>query len=541
MRKILVYLTIQLIACQITFAQQKEFPYLNEAQVVGVYNTGNDVIALSRVDYRTIDNKDIYLASYLNSAQNQLEIAVPRGSKFAGVTSNKEETYLVFDLSSMATLTVIHLDQNRKLTYGEFIRPEGVDFNGSIRGIETNSVGQLFILSQYAIPIKNDKGQTIKHNVGTEYLSYDKTLKQTGALRIDGISRLVGVFPITEGIVVSVETKIFSEKKYELKLLIFDNNLSLKGEHLLTAENSYFPSEIISDNGQIIMAGYSLKKTISDNQATDGLFVRVLKMDGTVQTTSEYNWDQLKVKLQNTTRGDFIFNGQKTILVEKIVPSAEGYRLICESYSSNSGVTANEVLLGESADKRNVVSVFDFVIFDINKSGALTSVKILEKEHMNIEIGGSYSRSFSGLALENLLKRNRAMPFQSYADNKISFINFRNKTGTLAVMDINTGEITNGPSIFLEPVFTEEITLTDARIADSKVLSKLAEIDEKSTNLDEKLTRFGNNLEYGLEKIDYVLNPSAKWNLGWHTLTNGKTVIYLFYPERYSIFYEVQG
>lgn len=133
------------------------------------------------------------------------------------------------------------------------------------------------------------------------------------------------------------------------------------------------------------------------------------------------------------------------------------------------------------------------------------------------------------------------MPFQSYADNKISFINFRNKTGTLAVKDINTGVITNGPSIILEPIFTEEFTLADARIAESKVLSKLTEMDEKSNNLDEKLSRFGNNLEYGLEKIDYVLNPSAKWNLGWHTLTNGKTVIYLFYPERYSIFYEVQG
>ena len=83
----------------------------------------------------------------------------------------------------------------------------------------------------------------------------------------------------------------------------------------------------------------------------------------------------------------------------------------------------------------------------------------------------------------------------------------------------------------------EEVTLADERTADSKILTKLDNIQEKSDNLDAKLNRFGQKLEYGLEKIDYVFNPSVKWDLGWHTLNNGKTIVYLYYPSRYSIYY----
>lgn len=537
MKKLFLFLTVHLLAVNLCTAQDPtEFPYLNSSQVVGIYNTGDAAIALSLIEYRTIDNKDVYLVSYLDDTQSQLEVFATRGSRFIGASSSNGTTYFVFEHKQLRNIQIVRLNQSRQLEYGEFSRKEALDFHGNAIGIETNQAGQLFILSNYTVLGTDEKGNSIVVERGSEILSYDAALVLTGNYRLEGIGSFIAANPIEEGIVVSYETRVPNEKKYNLELFIFDNALTLKGKHLLTDNGSFFPSEIISHNNQIIMAGYDMKNTIFDSEKTEGLFVRLLNMDGSVQNTSQYSWDLLKTELKNSGRGDFIFNGKKTILVEKIIPSDGGFQLICESYSSNSGVTAGEVLLGESGDKRNVISVFDFVIFDTNSNGELTSVKILEKEPMNIEVQGR-TGSLRGLALENQLKRYKAFPFQSVANNKITFINYRNKQGTLAEMDMTTGEITNGASIILEPVIVEEVTLADERIADSKVLTKLDNIQEKSNNLDAKLNRFGQKLEYGLEKIDFVFNPSVKWDLGWHTLNNGKTIVYLYYPSRYSIYY----
>ncbi|NOQ75694.1 MAG: hypothetical protein GQ574_27050 [Crocinitomix sp.] len=537
MKKILIYLTIQLLAVNLCTAQEPtEFEYLNASQVVGIYNTGDAAISLSLIDYRTIDNKDVYLVSYFDDTQSQLEVVATRGSRFVGASSSNGNTFFVFEHQQLQNVQIVRLNQERQLAYGEFTRKEALDFRGNAVGIETNDDGQLFIMSNYTVLGVDDKGKTIVIERGSEVLSYNAELVQTGKYRMEGIGSFIAASPIEKGIVISYETRIWKEKKYDLELFIFDNALTLKGKHLLTDNGSFFPSEIISHNNQIILAGYNMKNTIFDSEKTEGIFVRILNIDGTVKNTSEYSWDQLKTELKNTGRGDFIFNGKKTVLIEKILPTDGGFQLIGESYSSNSGVTAGELLLGESGDKRNVISVFDFVIFETNASGELTTVNILEKEPMNIEVQGGV-RNLRGLALEKQIKRYKAFPFQSVKDNKITFINYRNKQGTLSEMDVTTGEITNGASIILEPVIVEEVTIADERTADSKILTKLDNMQQKSDNLDAKLNSFGEKLEYGLEKIDYVFNPSVKWDLGWHTLNNGQTIVYLYYPSRYSIYY----
>jgi hypothetical protein len=537
MKKILFYLSIQFLAVQFSIAQEPtEFPYLNASQIVGIYNTGDAAVSLSLIDYRTIDNKDVYLVSYLDETQSQLEIFATRGSRFIGASSVNGDTYFVFEHNKLQNIEVVYLNAARELKYTEYSRDEKRNFRGTIVGIETNQDGQLFILSNYYIMGEDAKGNPIIKSRGSEVISYDSDLVQTGKYRLEGIGGFIAAHPIEKGIVISYETRIWKDKNYNLELFIFDNALTLKGKHLLTNNGSYFPSEIISHNNQIIMAGYDMKNSIFESQRTEGLFLRVLNMDGTIQNTSRYSWDELKAELKNSGRGDFIFNGKKTVLIEKIIPTDTGFKLIGESYSSNSGVTAAELLIGESGDKRNVISVFDFVIFETNSNGELINVSILEKEPMNIEVQGSMN-GLRGLALEKQLKRYKTFPFQSISGNKISFINYRNQLGTLSEIDILTGAITNGPSIVLEPVIIEEKTIADERTEDSKVLTKLDNMQQKSDNLDAKLTKFGQKLEYGLEKIDFVFNPSVKWDLGWHTLNNGKTIVYLYYPERYSIYY----
>lgn len=537
MKKIILIIALQLFAVNLSKAQDPaEFPYLNPSQIIDVYNVGNAAVCLSLIDYRTIDNKDVYLVSYLDESQTQLEIVASRGSRFIGASNVNGITYFVFEHTQLANIQIVRLNPEKKVDYTEFTRKEDRNFRGRVVSIETNSTGQLFIMSNYSVLGTDEKGNSITVESGSELLGYDAKLTQKGNYRLEGIGYFIAANPIKEGIVVSYETKIPKEKRYNLELFIFDNALTLTGKHLLTDNGSFFPSEMISHDGQIVMSGYNMKNTIFDSEKTEGLFVRVLNMDGTVQNTSSYSWEQLKAQLKNSGRGDFIFNGKKTVLVEEIIPTASGFQLICESYSSNSGVTAGELLLGDSGDKRNVISVFDFVIFETNESGELTSVKILEKEPMNIEVQGQIG-NLRGLALENQIKRYKAFPFRRVSNSKIIFINYTNQQGTLAEIDLNTGEIINGASLALVPVIVEEITITDERTADSKLLTKLDNLQQKSDNLDAKLTRFGDKLTYGLEKIDFIFNPYVQWDLGWHTLDNGQTIIYLHYPERYSVFY----
>ena len=536
--KIIVFIVLQICAITIASAQQKEFPYLNNSQVVGVFNIGNEAVAISLIDYRTLDNTDIYIVSYLNDSQNQIELLANHGSKFVGVSTNNGHTYFVFDLPQLGIIQVAHLNQDNQITYASYSPEEKENFRGNPVGMETNELGNLFVYRTYAILGKNAKGKTIVVEKGAEVLSYDSNLNQTGLYRNIGDGRIIGANGIKEGVVLTYEAKNLKEKAYHLGLIMLSNSAQEIGQHELTADGSFFPSEIISYDNQIVLAGYSMKNTIF-NSKTEGLFIRVLNMDGTVQNTSLFSWEKLKSELKNKGRGDFIFNGKKTILVEQIIPVDKGFKLICESYSSNSGVTVGETILGESGDKRNVISIFDFVIFDTNESGELTAVNILEKEPMNIEVAGSRYAGLRGLALEKMLKRYKVMPFKSIDDNTISFINYVNQVGTIAEMDITTGVIKQGLTIALEPEFVEEKTLADERIEKSGILTKLDNMDKKMDNMDKKVDEIANKVAYGLEKIDYFFNPYGKNELGYHTLDNGKTIVYVYYPTRYSIFYEV--
>ena len=538
MKKIILLICVQILAINVCSAQMAEFPYLNSNQVIGIYNLDNEVAALSFAETRNYDKKDIYLLSFLNDNKTQSQFAVNQGSYLVGTSSSNSQTYFVFN-DQFGNGEIIHVADDYTLSFANYESRDGDFSTGRPAMIETNQAGNLFIFSNYSIAGKDDKGRDITIERGIEIKGYDHSLNEIGAYRYKDLSRVTSFTPIAEGFVLNIETLNKKEKQFDLELVIFNNNLEMLGKHNLTGGESYFPSDIISHNNQIIVAGYNLKGSIFEAKATEGLFTRVISMDGTELSTNKFSWLTLKEKLANGEKGDFIFNGKKDILIQKIIPSASGYKIVCESYSNHGGTTAAEFLLGDNNQNR-VITVYDFVIFETSPSGELTSVNILNKEHMNIEVGGGKMSKASRIEYAYHLKRYQAFPFRSVRDNKISFVNYKNKVGYLSEMDMVSGEITQGLPILLEPVIEEEVNeQADEMVANSKMLTKLDNMDKKLNNTSEKLDKVGSKLEYGIEKVDLIFNPWQKNDHGIYTLANGQTIAYLIHPERHSVYFEV--
>ncbi len=539
MKKFILYISLQILAFNICKAQIDEFPYLNSNQVTGVYNLGAEVAVLSFSEFRSIDNKDIYILSFLNKSHTQTEIVVTHNAKFQGTSSNNGETYFVFFENMSRVVDIVHLNDDYTISYTNYPQPDEDTEMSSFTSVETDLNGNLFLFRPYSIYGNAPNGKRIVKERGTEIVGYDRSLQEIGQHRISGLSKPTGFTGTKDGFVLNLETRNIQEKKYDLELAIFNTSVEMTGKHNLTETESYFPSDIISHNNQIIVAGYSLKGSIFESKATEGLFVRILGMDGAEQSTSKFSWLQLKEKLADGEKGDFIFNGKKNILIQKIIAGPSGYKVICESYTNTSGKTAAEVIIGDN-DKSRVVTVYDFVIFETDPAGALTSVNILNKEKMNVEIGSSRLMRMSKIELAYHLKKHHAFPYRGVTGNKISFINYKNKKGYLSEIDILTGEITEGLPIKFEPEIVEEVSeLEKETVANSKTLTKLDNMNTKLTNSGNKLEKFGEKLEYGIEHVDLVFNPYQRNDSGIYTLNSGQSLSYLFHHDRHSIYFKI--
>ncbi|HBN04018.1 MAG TPA: hypothetical protein DD396_08230 [Bacteroidetes bacterium] len=317
-----------------------------------------------------------------------------------------------------------------------------------------------------------------------------------------------------------------------------DLNGNVSGEYTLSGDQTFFPSDILNDNGKLIIAGYYLNGTIYTAKKTEGLFLTIMEPDGTVKAKNTFDWSIMKTKLKNTKRSDFVFSGKMNVMVEKIAVTETGYGIICESYSTGSGITGAELLIGGNSGRELVLTVYDFILFDTDANGSLLNVNILEKEASNIEMAGS-SKNMGIVQMTSLLKKFNVLPFRGYDNGIISFINYKAKKGFYSTLNTGTGELSEGKSIDLTSVKTKTVDKdAEAFIAGSSALSKL---DRMSSNLDKFADKTENamkKLEYGIEKVDVVFSPYAKSNEGLFILSDGKVLSYKMDQDDYSIYYD---
>jgi hypothetical protein len=524
-------------------SQQKEIPYINSQNIKGLYNSGADAFALVFSENRTLDHKDIYQISFLNNDFEKVFFEIEEKSQLIDVVSFEGSSTFAFINSISNKVEIIKLSKSHVISHVFTPNQTEKEIFSHVSKVEINEIGNIFVFRSYSIWELNEKNVKITIERGTDILSYNPSLELIGTYRMKNDtkirSNITGFTPIKEGFILLVETKEYKERKYDLNLQIFTNELTLNGVYVLTENESFFPTEIISDRDQIVIAGYSIKGSIFDSKGVEGLFVSTLNMDGTLKKTNKYSWEMFKSLIKDTDKGDFIFNGKMNVLVEKIIPSNMGYQIICESYANNSGNTTLEfALIGDGNDKRMIV-VHDFVIFNSSLTGGLIDVKILEKDPVNIEINGSRLSKSSKIELAYNMKKYKAFPFRNLTGNLITFVNYKNKIGYISTIDVKTGVVVQGDPIVITPIIIEEVNeATNEFVNNSGALSSLNNLDKKINNTTGKLDALGNKLDYSIGKVDLVFNPWANRNVGMFSFDDNTNIGFVIAPNRHSIFFE---
>jgi hypothetical protein len=514
-----------------------ELQFTNPKQIIGTFNTGKDVIVASFLETRTTDNLDLYLLSFLNEAQTKVEITVISGSRFIGARTSNEGTYFVFMGPTPNVLQIGRLTDEGNVSLTQLVSNDWENFSGNVRMLETNAAGNLCITQNYSYYYADENNQRAAA-YGTEVMVFDAALQLLGRNQVTGTGKFIDTYPTSQGFIGVYEQYDYEKKLFQLDLMIFDQEATLIGAHPLVTEKVLFPSEIIEHNNQILIVGYYFGESIFDANQTAGIFTRKLDLTGKQLANHTFPWEDLKTKLKNDNRGGFIFNGEKSVVIEHIIPNAEGFQVIGESYSRNSGVSMTKILTGISGDKRKVVTVYDFVRFQLSTEGEVVSAEIIEKKPMNIEVSGNYYAQSDGLSLELSMKKNGVFPFQFIEGEVVTFIQYKNDTGTVYQLNLKDQKLTEKQRLVLDPVVMPEWTLADQRVADSKMLTRLSNLQTKSDNFDQRTQNLVNRLEYGSDKIDYIYEPYRKSGSGHFLLDNGDVLLFQIDPERYSVFYE---
>jgi len=513
--------------------------YINPAQVIGVYNFGKYPAALSNEGVRGMNQTQLFTLHFLAKGVSDQEIAVPSGSYIFDVETSASNSVIIFNGRKEVTLVKVH--QGEQPVYTTIETAPNFNFYG-INSSAMDQNGNMVLVRGYAENGFDANGRSTVISRGMEYIHIlaDGTVTQKRLEKMEDKKAfsLVNILPTKGGMVYLMEHNNRRESAYELKLVMCDLNGNVSGEYTLSGDQTFFPSDILNDNGKLIIAGYYLNGTIYTAKKTEGLFLTIMEPDGTVKAKNTFDWSVMKTKLKNTKRSDFVFSGKMNVMVEKIAVTETGYGIICESYSTGSGITGAELLIGGNSGRELVLTVYDFILFDTDANGSLLNVNILEKEASNIEMAGS-SKNMGIVQMTSLLKKFNVLPFRGYDNGIISFINYKAKKGFYSTLNTGTGELSEGKSIDLTIVKTKTVDKdAEAFIAGSSALSKL---ERMSSNLDKFADKTENamkKLEYGIEKVDVVFSPYAKSNEGLFILSDGKVLSYKMDQDDYSIYYD---
>jgi len=528
---LLLCITLSSVLCS---QETLKEPYLNPGQIKGICDLGNLGAVLSYEGSRQRDAVDLYTLHYLDESVATQELTLPLGSSFLGAEANDRLAVLLFRFQE--DILMVSVDPGADPAYSS-IRAKANQKYASTVFTDLDNLGNL-IVARYYYTYEGRK-EIEQGLIFTTLDGRGNVLNERSESHEREFPfRIVGTFATSNGVAYHIESSYKSKNSYQSRITFCDNNGAVLGEYDLgIGEEQLYPSEIIYDNGKYVMVGDYLTGNVFNARKAEGLFMCLLNEMGQEQSYTFYDWDNLKETLKESKRSDFIFSGNMRVMVESVVNNGSGYSIVGESYYKGSGITAVEFFTGTQDENEFVISVLDFVLFDTDFNGNLTSVTLLEKEESNILMAG-VSKNTRAVRMARLLKQYKVLPFRSVADGKITFVKYIAKQGVLAEMDIATGEVTEGASLALE-ITRETVADVDADelVASSGLLSSIANAQATLDETDAKLDAFGNTLEYGIEKVDRVWQRRGLSDRGLLFLTNGQILAYQIDAESHAVFY----
>lgn len=529
-------------------AQQQTLTHLNSNDIYGIFKAGKKAVCISFSEHREYDNKNILLLNVLGDEKmGKQTIIVDQGTYLLDVVTNTSTSIAVFVNADKEVIELISLDENGKISgQNKYVTdPNDLESYGNITKWKLSEDNILYLVRSYS-KYESPKPKVTKLvNKGYQLFSLSTDAKLLGAYFEDGMEKpaadIKTIVTFEKGCVLFQSQNEQKKKTFEASLKIFGSNSTLTGSYPLSGVDfTYYPTDIIYDKGEIIAAGMYFKGLWHNAKTSEGLFFLKLNTKGEKIALNNQNWADIKSKIGNIDKKDFLFNGKTDFLVEAIEVTPTGYLILGESYAKSSGVSTAEFILDteDNSDSR-VLTIYDFIAIETDMSGMITAARTIKKENSNIRINGGIS-SLRNVELSFILKKYNKFPFQSFKNNQIHFISYKNNVGSYSVMDFKTGAIVQSNPIKLEPEIEAEVDpVGEEMIQNSGTLSKLDKFSKKMDNMDKKLDALGNKADYAFSKTDVVFSPGQRDLSGIIMMADGTSVYYIIHPETHTVYYVI--
>lgn len=184
--------------------------------------------------------------------------------------------------------------------------------------------------------------------------------------------------------------KRINKKRYDVNLSAFNTD---SGDHMYeaTVNNSkYFPvpSSLTVDSDQsVVLGGMYYEGEKEKRKNSDGVFLSKYDVAGKKVFFKTTGWDQGLQKMVKSSINKEFLSGKPMVLFHDIESTADGYRVIGESFrKAVDGLQTAMSLVGGGGNINMKFSVFDFTIFNFEKDGKVAGMDIIPKEPRNIDL-----------------------------------------------------------------------------------------------------------------------------------------------------------
>jgi hypothetical protein len=205
---------------------------------------------------------------------------------------------------------------------------------------------------------------------------------------------------------------------------------------LVNGDDGGAPSFIrIASNGDVATGGMYFKGGKYDDKNSDGLFFSLISSAGAISQFTKTSWNSIKEKIS----GEFssaLIGGKTKIMVEDVIKKSDGtYMVICEQFkkANNANMTGVGAALGGTSASTGTsevgFTVLDFVFFNFDNSGKLTTIDVVKKESKEARVTGKIATE-KGLAIAQYMYGRGFFSYKgTFMQNDKQIILYRNDEG----------------------------------------------------------------------------------------------------------------
>jgi len=189
--------------------------------------------------------------------------------------------------------------------------------------------------------------------------------------------------------------KRINKKKYDVNLSAFNTE---SGKHMYEtvlndSRNFPVPSSLTVDpDKSVVLGGMYYKGEKERAKNSDGVFLIKFDESGKKAFFKTNAWDSGLQKMVNSSMKNEFLAGKPMVLFHDIENTADGYRVIGESFRKSVDKLQTAMsLMGGGGGLNMKFSILDFTIFNFDKEGKVVGMDIIPKEPRNIDLEAVFS------------------------------------------------------------------------------------------------------------------------------------------------------